>query len=171
MSASVLWAMFLVSAMIIWVAVYDRDDPYADALDTATVPAVPILAAMSNKVSAAAPAPTPEPITDDRQSVPASDSGSQICQDYLFAGRPAPDVSTGFYVERIVCLTPDGYLEAVDHPTDLPGLQAVTEALRMELLATQRLAEARLAELNRIVTARKGEAIFHPVVYVEEENR
>jgi hypothetical protein len=34
-------------------------------------------------------------------------SGSQVCSDYLFAGRPAPGVSPGFYVERIVCLTPD----------------------------------------------------------------
>jgi hypothetical protein len=66
--------------------------------------------------------------------------GTQVCSDYLFAGRPAPDISTGFYVERIVCLTPSGRLEPVDHPDNLPGLEAVNEALLMELLATQRLA-------------------------------
>ena len=115
------------------------------------------------------PAPATEPPTDD--AVPALGDGGQVCQDYLFAGRPAPDVSPGFYVERIVCLTPEGMLERVDHPSDVPGLEAVIEALRMELLATQRLSEARLAELNRIVIASKGEILFHPAVYVDEQNR
>ena len=121
-------------------------------------------------VPAVRPTRAPEAATDDKVPVPTSNGGSQVCQDYLFAGRPAPDVSPGFYVERIVCLTPEGYLEPVDHPTDLPGLQALAEALRMELLASKRLAEVRLAELNRLVNTREGEAVFHPVVYVEEEN-
>ena len=166
-SASVLSAVFFVSATVIWVAAYDSYHPYTDTLATAATPALP---ATPSKVSSVAPTQTPEPATDDMVPVPASDGGSQVCQDYLFAGRPAPDVSPGFYVERIVCLTPEGYLQPVEHPTDLPGLQALTEALRMELLASQRLAEARLAELNRVVIARKGEMLFSPVVYVEEEN-
>ena len=173
-SASVLSAVFFVSATVIWVAAYDSYDPYTDTLTTATTPALPATATApalpATKVSAVAPAQTPEPATDDVVPVPASDGGSQVCQDYLFAGRPAPDVSPGFYVERIVCLTPEGYLQPVEHPTDLPGLQALTEALRMELLASQRLAEARLAELNRAVIAHKSEVLFSPVVYVEEEN-
>ena len=44
----------------------------------------------------------------------------------------------------------------------------MNEALRMELMATQRLAEARLWELVRALTAREGELLFHPAVYIEE---
>ena len=44
----------------------------------------------------------------------------QVCADYLFAGRPAPDLQVGYYVERIVCLTPAGMLEPVGHPGDVP---------------------------------------------------
>ncbi len=143
-------------------------DPVADD-KVSGVPAQALDPVANDKVSAV-PAQTLEPVADDKVSVPASDDGSQVCEDYLFAGRPAPDVSPGFYVERIVCLTSAGLLEPVDHPTDLPGLQALNEGLRMELLATQRLAEARLAELNRAVIARKDEMLFSPVVYVDEEN-
>lgn len=164
-STRVLWGMFF-AATAIWVTACSGDDLYTDTLNTAAIPDLP---ATASKVSAA-PAQTPEPVAYDRVPVPDSDDGSQVCQDYLFAGRPAPDVSPGFYVERIVCLTPEGYLEPVDHPTDLPGLQALNEGLRMELLATQRLAEARLAELNRAVIAHKDEVLFSPVVYMEEEN-
>ena len=95
---------------------------------------------------------------------------TQVCADYLFAGRPAPDLSPGFYVERIVCLTPDNRLEPVEHPSDLPGLQAVNEALFMELLATQRLAESRLNLINEMIAAGNGVMKFHPVIYIHEEN-
>ncbi len=88
----------------------------------------------------------------------------------MFAGRPAPDVSPGFYVERIVCLTPDNRLEPIEHPSDLPGLQAVNEALFMELLATQRLAESRLNLINEMIAAGNGVMKFHPVIYIHEEN-
>jgi len=79
-------------------------------------------------------------------------------------------VSPGFYVERIVCLTPDNRLEPIEHPSDLPGLQAVNEALFMELLATQRLAESRLNLINEMIAAGNGVMKFHPVIYIHEEN-
>jgi hypothetical protein len=100
----------------------------------------------------------------------ATGDSSQVCTDYLFAGRPAPDVSPGFYVERIVCLTPDDHMEPVDHPTDIPGLQAMNEALLMELLATQRLAEERLKQINKLIASGNGYLQFHPVVYIYEEH-
>ncbi len=97
-------------------------------------------------------------------------SGSQVCADYLFAGRPAPDVSSGFYVERIVCLTHDDRLEPIYQPIDITVIKAVNEALMMELLATQRLAESRLTQINEMIAAGNGVMKFHPVVYIWEEN-
>jgi hypothetical protein len=70
-----------------------------------------------------------------------------------------------------VCLTPDNRLEPVDHPGDMPDLQALNEALLMELLATQRLAESRLALINEMVASGHGVMKFHPVVYIQEENQ
>lgn len=93
----------------------------------------------------------------------------QVCVDYLFAGRAAPDLSPGFYVERIICLTPEGVMEPIEHPSDLPGLQATNEALIMELLATQRLAQFRLDELNKAIESGIIKR-YYPPIYINEEN-
>jgi hypothetical protein len=46
----------------------------------------------------------------------------------------------------------------------------MNEALLMELLATQRLAEFRLTQINEMIAAGNGVMRFRPVVYISEEN-
>lgn len=96
-------------------------------------------------------------------------SAEQYCKDYLFAGRIAPEMGQGFYVERIICLTDDDRMVPVEHPSDEAGIQALTEALLMELHAMQLILHAKTEEIN--AAYRDGTHHAPAAIYINEENQ